>query len=251
MIHEAQPASATETDGGPSGGTPAVSLGRRVYVWSVFAVLLIVWPLTAILTSPHSISDQAFYISIARSAVYLNTGLMMWLMFFLVWSAQKVAGRPLREIGFASPKAADPLTALGFLVGANLVLNLLAWVFKAVGFEVPDLAAKAFLPVTNSERIMWVLLSISAGVCEESCFRGFLLTQGKRLIARPAVLVMASSLAFGAGHLYQGVTGGVLITLYGVMFCVLRLWRGSLWPCIWAHIWQDTAAMVLGKWAGF
>ncbi|MBI5868080.1 MAG: CPBP family intramembrane metalloprotease, partial [candidate division Zixibacteria bacterium] len=119
------------------------------------------------------------------------------------------------------------------------------------GMEVPDLAVKALLPVTNTERFYWILLSISAGVCEESCFRGFLLTQGKRLIPWPTVLVLVTSVAFGLGHLYQGVAGGVLIMVYGVMFCVLRLWRGSLWPGIWAHIWQDMGAMALGKWAGF
>ncbi len=187
----------------------------------------------------------------ARSTVYFNTGLMSWLMFFLVWSAQRAAGRPLREIGFASPRTSDPLIALGFLVGANVVLNGLAWLFKAAGLEVPDLAVKALLPVTNTERFYWVLLSISAGVCEESCFRGFLLTQGKRLIPWPTVLVLVTSVAFGAGHLYQGVAGGVLIMLYGVMFCVLRLWRGSLWRGVWAHIWQDMGAMALGRWTGF
>jgi len=41
-----------------------------------------------------------------------------------------------------------------------------------------------------------------------------------------------------------------LIFLYGVLFCGLRLWQGSLWPGIWAHIWQDLGAMALGPMAG-
>jgi hypothetical protein len=211
----------------------------------------LVWPLVTFLSAPKSLDDVAFYLSISRLSVYLNTGFMMWLMFFLVWSAQRTARRPLREIGFARPKLTDPLVALGFLLGANLILNGLAWALKGAGLEVPDMAVKALLPVTGQERAAWILLSISAGICEESCFRGFLLTQGRRLVPRWAPLVLASSIAFGAGHLYQGAAGALLISVYGVLFCVLRLWRGSLWPGIWAHIWQNVAALALGSWAGY
>ena len=234
---------------GADAGT-GLPLWRRVYVWVVFGILICGWPLAAFLAAPGSLSDQALHISAARESVYLNTGLMLWLMFFLVWSAQRAAERPLRAIGFEPPRLADPLIAAGFLVGANIILNALAWGMKGAGLVVPDLAMKALLPVTSTERITWVMLSISAGICEESCFRGFLLTQGRHLIPWTTPLVIASSLAFGAGHLYQGVAGGFLIFIYGVLFCWLRLWRGSLWPGIWAHIWQDTAAMVLGGWVG-
>jgi len=234
-----------------TGTAPRSQRWRNAFVWFVYLLLLLIWPLAAFLTAPKNLNDLALYLSISRLSVYLNTGLALWLMFFLVWSAQRVAGRPLREIGFARPKLTDPLVALGFLLGANFVLNGLAWVLKGAGLEVPDMAVKALLPVTGRERAAWVLLSVSAGICEESCFRGFLLTQGKRFVPWWIPLVIASSIAFGAGHLYQGVAGGLLIFVYGVLFCVLRLWRGSLWPGIWAHIWQDVAAMALGKWAGY
>jgi membrane protease YdiL (CAAX protease family) len=92
------------------------------------------------------------------------------------------------------------------------------------------------------------MMSISAGICEESCFRGFLLLRGKEWLKRWWPIVILSSVAFGLGHLYQGGSGAILICIYGVMFCGLRLWRGSLWPLIWAHIWQDIGAMTLGDW---
>ena len=234
-----------------TGTAPRLQRWRNAYVWFVYLLLLLIWPLAAFLTAPKNLNDLALYLSISRLSVYLNTGLALWLMFFLVWSAQRVAGRPLREIGFAPPKPTDPLIALGFLLGANILLNGLAWILKFAGLEVPDMAVQALLPATGRERVAWVLLSISAGICEESCFRGFLLTQGKRFVPWWTPLVIVSSIAFGAGHLYQGVAGGLLIFVYGVLFCALRLWRGSLWPGIWAHIWQDVAAMALGKWAGY
>ena len=224
---------------------------RRVYVWLVYALLLFIWPLATFLTTPSRLDDVALYLRLSHLTVYFNTGLVLWLMFFLVWSAQRVAGRPLREIGFARPKPIDPLIAIAFLLGANLFLNALAWMLKLFGMEVPDMAIKALLPVTGLERAAWVLLSVTAGICEESCFRGFLLTEGRRFGLPWAPLVIASSLAFGVGHLYQGIAGGLLIFVYGVLFCALRLWRGSLWPGVWAHIWQNVGAMALGRWAGY
>src|SRR5689334_13833571 len=38
----------------------------------------------------------------------------------------------------------------------------------------PDFSA--LVPVTNSERLIWVVVAISAGICEEIVFRGWLLT---------------------------------------------------------------------------
>jgi uncharacterized protein len=230
---------------------PKLPIWRSVYVWAVYLLLLGVWPVTTFLSSPRNLDEMALALSVQRLMVYLNTGLVLWLMFFLVWSAQRMAHRPLRAIGFARLRLTDPFIALGFLIGANLFLNALAWILKQVGLEVPDVAVRALLPATGWERVAWVALSISAGICEESCFRGFLLTQGRNLIPSWTPLVIASSIAFGVGHLYQGAAGGIMIAIYGVLFCLLRLWRGSLWPGIWAHVWQDVAGMALGKWAGY
>lgn len=246
---------------GPSAGldTPGQGAGpegvrggwRRGYVWVIFAVLLLGWPLAALLSAPGDIERVASYVTSARLPVYINTGLMMWLMFLLIWSAQRAGRDSLKNIGFATARTSDPLVALGFLLGANLILNVLAWTLKSAGITVPEQAIQALLPVGSTERFFWVLLSISSGVCEESCFRGFLLTQGSRLTSRRWIPVLASSLAFGAGHLYQGTAGAALIVVYGIMFCWLRLWRQSLWPGIWAHIWQNLGAMVFGQWAGY
>ncbi len=228
-----------------------VPLWRRVYVWVIFVTLLAGWPLAALLSASGNFQQLASYVASARVSVYINTGLMLWLMFFLIWSAQRAGRTPFRDIGFAAPRMSDPLIALGFLIGANLILNVLAWALKSAGMAVPQEAVLALLPVSAIEKILWVLLSISAGICEESCFRGFLLTQGSRFTRRLWLVVLASSLAFGVGHLYQGIAGAMLIVVYGLMFCWLRLRRQSLWPGIWAHIWQDLAAMALGQWTGY
>ena len=54
--------------------------------------------------------------------------------------------------------------------------------------------------------------------------------------------VIASALVFGGGHAYEGVRGMVLITVFGVLFSLLALYRRSLRAGIFAHAWHDLIA---------
>lgn len=219
---------------------------------AIFLVLMVGWPVLSIFSPSGGKEALEALDSTTRLSVYLNTGLLLWSVFFLILSAQWAAREPFSKIGFVAPRMSDPLIAFGFLFVANITLNGLAWALASIGLESPELTIQALLPVTLSERIGWILLSISAGICEESCFRGFLLVKAtKWLGGRWWPAVIASSVAFGIGHLYQGTSGAILIAIYGGMFCVLRIWRGSLWPGVWAHIWQDIGAMALGGIAGY
>lgn len=209
----------------------------------VYLAILVGWPLLAMSTSPEDMARLGNLGRAERVMVYLQTAGMLWGVFLLVWTAQWVAREPLSGLGFTQPALTDPLIGFVFLIMANLILNGLAAGLVALGFPEPDKSVHALLPRDFVEGSVWVLLSISAGVCEEGVFRGFLLLRGRAWLRRWTIAILASSIAFGAGHVYQGSTGAVLIGIYGVLFCLLRLWRGSLWPGVWAHIWQDIGAM--------
>lgn len=89
------------------------------------------------------------------------------------------------------------------------------------------------LPVSRRERIWWVLLSVTAGICEELLYRGFMLQYLRgHLASGPALhLTLAwllSSLAFGIGHVYQGVRGVMETTAAGLIFGLLAILNGNL-----------------------
>ena len=52
------------------------------------------------------------------------------------------------------------------------------------------------------------------------------------------------SLAFGAGHYVQGIQGITIATIYGFLFGVIYLLRGSLTAPIVAHSAYDTMALL-------
>ena len=102
------------------------------------------------------------------------------------------------------------------------------------------------MPVGVSEMVMWVLLSLTAGVCEETIFRGYFQRQFMAWTGNAAAGVAISAAMFGACHIYQGGKQTIVIAVYGAMFGTLAVFRRSLKPGIMAHAFQDTSAgMVL------
>lgn len=104
------------------------------------------------------------------------------------------------------------------------------------------------LPVSSSERLWWILVSISAGVCEELFFRGFMPKflsgelHGVWTMA-PAAAWLLSSVLFGLCHFYQGAGGIVRTAVGGLMFSLLAILTGHLLLPIVLHILVDLAVL--------
>jgi membrane protease YdiL (CAAX protease family) len=94
------------------------------------------------------------------------------------------------------------------------------------------------LPHTKSDLTWFIALSVTAGICEELVFRGYLLWAAQSLLGFwPAVAV--SCLVFAFAHAYQGVGGIVKTGLIGAIFMVVVLGLGSLVPAMVAHALVD------------
>jgi membrane protease YdiL (CAAX protease family) len=108
----------------------------------------------------------------------------------------------------------------------------------------PDFSA--LLPVSTQERVLWCAVAISAGICEEVVFRGWLLAtlHSPVGLAGTALIVVAAAI-FGLAHAYQRITGMILTTLAGVLFCVLYVKTGSLLVPILLHILIDIRFAIL------
>jgi uncharacterized protein len=161
---------------------------------------------------------------------------------------------PLRQLlGEQRPGArawlGDIGVALAYWVGALLVLALLGNALVKVSGshidpqKIGDVTQK-LAPVTGSEMLLFLVLSISAGICEELVFRGYLQQQFARMGRRIWVGVALSALVFGSAHGYEGIAGMLLITAYGAMFGMLALRRRGLRTGMIAHAWHDSISGV-------
>jgi hypothetical protein len=95
------------------------------------------------------------------------------------------------------------------------------------------------IPGTSLELFVWCCLSITAGICEEIIFRGYLQRQFAGITRSMLTGVLLSAVVFGAAHGYEGGPRMLLIGVYGLMFGLLAWWRKSLRPGMIAHAWHD------------
>lgn len=101
-------------------------------------------------------------------------------------------------------------------------------------------------PTNRRERRWWILVALTAGICEEILFRGFLLhylyTSLWALSLTAALLL--SSVIFGLQHLYQKAAGAVASAVVGVIFGLLFLLTGNLLFPIAFHAALDLRLLV-------
>ena len=101
-------------------------------------------------------------------------------------------------------------------------------------------------PHNPDESRMFDAVSFTAGVCEEILYRGILLTLVAGWLGTPLAAIL-TSVAFGAGHAYQGFRGIVKTSLVGGVMALLAIFSGSLFIAILLHWTIDaTSGRMLG-----
>ena len=87
--------------------------------------------------------------------------------------------------------------------------------------------------------------SITAGICEELLFRGFVLWYATAWTG-PVGGFLISSMLFGIMHVYLGVEQVPRTTIAGVYFYVVAMTAGSLLPAMVCHVIADLVSGDLG-----
>ena len=177
-----------------------------------------------------------------RLGLYATTFLFEWLLFGLViWRA------PAREVLAARwTSARQVLRDIGIAVAFWAAAAILLVVFGLLlGVRSRAQAVQFMLPQSVVEIAFWLVLSVSAGICEEAVFRGYLQRQFIGWTGSTPAGIAISAAVFGAAHAYQGFRLTVLIALYGAMFGLLAHWRKSVRPGMIAHAWQDSITGLL------
>ncbi len=80
-----------------------------------------------------------------------------------------------------------------------------------------------------------VLLALSAGICEEVVFRGFLLTRLRELTGSTGLALFATSTAFGLIHVYDSGWHALHAGVLGLILGIATLGSRNLFPAILAH----------------
>jgi uncharacterized protein len=172
---------------------------------------------------------------------YLPTLVWEWLVFGYIYWGVRRHGKTFDDVAGERWKNAreffrDVGIALVAWVVAGLILNLTARLLHATAFLE---TAKRMAPRGVVEDIVWIPLALTAGICEETIFRGYFQRQFSAWFRSRPAGVLLSAILFGAGHIYQGVRPAMVIVVFGLIFGILAEWRRNIRPGMILHAWQD------------
>ena len=174
---------------------------------------------------------------------YVSVIISEWLLVLYVRMGVQKRGVRLRDL--VGGRWATPMDVM-----KDIALGAALWALW-IGLQNPHLlgagtnAAHGLLPQGILESLAWIPLALSAGFCEELAFRGYLQKQFQAITGSAALAVLLQALVFGVGHFYEGAGAAARITLFGVLFALLAVWRKSLRPSMIAHAWSDIFGIII------
>lgn len=181
-----------------------------------------------------------------NAAIYLAIIASEWGLWFYIWLGGRCKGAvPVRDlIGGRWSNTNSVLLDIAVAAGFWLVWSAVAMVVGSL--TGPSHAAPAaFLnPKGPVEVTLWVVMSMTAGFCEELVYRGYLQKQILALSGSAALAVTVQAIIFGAGHWYQGSKKVIIIAILGALFGLLANWRKSLRPGMLSHAWEDVLNVI-------
>jgi hypothetical protein len=119
------------------------------------------------------------------------------------------------------------------------VWELTAWLMHLAVDRVATRTTPYHPPSGLVEILLWILLSASAGFCEELVFRGYLQQQFRAVTRSIVAAVVLQGAIFGLVHAYQGWKQVMVIVPLGILYGALVAWRRNLRASIIAHAWSD------------
>lgn len=104
--------------------------------------------------------------------------------------------------------------------------------------------SQPLLPSTTEELVGFLGLSVTAGLCEEFLFRGYLLWVLAPYLGWWGAAAF-SLLSFGVVHAYQGRKGVIQATIFGAFLTLIVAVTGSLVPAVILHGVLDAGSGVM------
>ena len=188
----------------------------------------------------------------ARTKLYRSAMLTQWLAVALIVALWSFHLRSPELLWLQAPTHGWPLIAaivVTVLAAALMIIQAIgaarsgddvrAALRPKLGYAMP------ILPRTRAERRWFLGLSITAGVCEELIYRGFVVWALEPWLGLWGAAA-ASVAGFGIAHAYLGRQGVLRATLAALVFAASVLAVGSLYPAMLLHAIIDIGAGALG-----
>jgi membrane protease YdiL (CAAX protease family) len=157
---------------------------------------------------------------------------------------------PLKWLGLVMPNQFGWIILAALLLGIGLSTYLLRRNPGAMAAMQRSLQASSILlPSTSPERKWFAIAAITAGICEELLYRGFLMSyipSNFPMLARQFILIsILSGIIYGLSRAYLGMKGIAQTALTGFSFAIVYFLSGSLLPAMVFHILAELRTLLL------
>lgn len=135
-----------------------------------------------------------------------------------------------------------------------LALGVAGWfVYLAIGGALSSISnpspealrgLQAMLPHTTPERTLWVAFALTAGVCEEVVYRGYLLQQFRALTGSTLAALVLQTVCYSLTHLALPPQMLIGVVVLGLLLGGLAVWQKSLVPGMILHVGVGLVAMI-------
>lgn len=176
---------------------------------------------------------------------------MEWSLFAAVILLWSITARPAREIGVHMAVEGWAWLGVGLAVAGCVVMIVQLVTASRDASQLESIrneyqSLRSFMPASDTEYRWFVAVSITAGICEELLYRGFLMAYFTAYVGSLGALLI-SSIIFGLGHTYQGPKGVFKVAVVGLALGGVYLLTGSLWAPIVMHVVLDVVSGLLAR----
>jgi membrane protease YdiL (CAAX protease family) len=168
-----------------------------------------------------------------RVSSYLTIMVAECLLVLVVWLGVRSLGHTIADLGLGT--AGRFFKDLGLAVAFLVVIIGLEEALFSLLHASPDSGLQRTMPTTASELVIYLVLAVTGGLCEELIFRGYLQQQFTAWSRSPTLGIVLQGVLFGLGHAYYGAKIVLVIMVHGCFLGLLTHWRRSLRPAILAH----------------
>ena len=178
--------------------------------------------------------------SIDLGQLYNSTIVTQWALFAILMFYWGQAGRQWPDLGFTL--AIDYRLLIGLALTSLAIIFMVQQLRRLASADPKSMRGlrgqlgklEFILPGTESELKQFTSVSITAGIVEETIWRGFMIWYLAQVMPLWAAALI-STVGFGLAHAYQGASNVPKVILVGSAFTLLYLLTGSLWLSMILH----------------
>ncbi len=219
------------------------------YDWLYMALTAVLLAVDHFLAWPAFLRRSGVNETAPRLRLWLWWMSLLWVLTaigLLLWYMNK---RSLALLGMSMPVDWRLWGSAALVIGFVLIQARSAWFIAKLPGPKPKLRAQLgelseILPHSSVELWVFMVVSVSAGICEEFLFRGYLIWAFGLTLGWWGAAALSLAL-FAAAHSYQGKSGALRAGIGGGLLTLLVAASGSILPAIVLHTLMDASSGVV------